>query len=173
MGPMRFLALLTAGLLSLAAAGSVTAAPVAAATPRTATVTLMVPANVRKMNDLNFAYLAVTTAGTAVINPNTDVMTTTGGVTYIGGTPYSALFETIAPTKTVVHIRTPNQPITLTRVGGTETMTVSNFTLSGSGTRNVVAKEPISFSVGGTLNVNANQVEGVYVGTFTVDVQYN
>ena len=52
-------------------------------------------------------------------------------------------------------------------------MTVSNFTLSGSGTRNVVAKEPISFSVGGTLNVNANQVEGVYVGTFTVDVQYN
>ena len=77
MGLVRIFALLTAGLLSMATAAPATAAPVGAASPRTATVTLMVPANVRKMNDLNFAYLSVTTAGTAVINPNTDVMTTT------------------------------------------------------------------------------------------------
>ena len=36
-----------------------------------------------------------------------------------------------------------------------------------------VAKEHAStFKVGGTLHVAANQVEGVYVGTFDVTVQY-
>ena len=30
----------------------------------------------------------------------------------------------------------------------------------------------VQFNVGGTLYVNSNQVEGLYVGTFTVDVQY-
>ena len=32
------------------------------------------------MNDLNFAYLTVTTAGTAVVNPDTDTMITTGNI---------------------------------------------------------------------------------------------
>jgi hypothetical protein len=72
----------------------------------------------------------------------------------------------------VVIVRIPKTPITLTRVGGTETMTVSNWTLSGNSNRTVVAQEPFSFSVGGTLFVNANQVEGDYVGTFDVQIQY-
>ena len=83
------------------------------------------------------------------------------------------MFEAVAPIKTVVHIRAPKDPITVTRIGGTETMTVDTWTVSGTGTRNVVAKELFSFNVGGTLHVNANQAEGVYVGTFTVDIQYN
>jgi hypothetical protein len=32
--------------------------------------------------------------------------------------------------------------------------------------------ESFTFNVGGTLNVAANQVEGVYTGTFEVTVQY-
>ena len=67
----------------------------------------------------------------------------------------------------------PKASTVVTRVGGTETMTVDTFTISGSANRNVVAKEPFSFSVGGTLRVNANQAEGLYVGTFDVDLQYN
>ena len=72
----------------------------------------------------------------------------------------------------MVIIRLPRDPITLTRVGGTETMTVSNWTMSGNARRTVAAQEPFSFKVGGTLAVNAGQVEGVYLGTFEVDVQY-
>lgn len=124
------------------------------------------------MNDLNFAYLRVTTAGTAVVNPDTDTMTTTGGVVHLSGTPYAAQFEAVSPVKGVVHIRAPKTASVLTRVGGTETMTVTNFVISGSGTRNANAREPFEFKVGGTLNVNANQAEGLYTGTFTVDVQY-
>jgi len=172
MGPVRTLTLLTAGLLSITAAEAVSAAPVAAPTPATGHLAIFHPVAVRKLQDLEFAYLSVTTAGTAVINPTTDVMTTTGGVLHVSGTPYSALFEAVSPKKGIVIIRIPKTPITLTRVGGTETMTVSNWTLSGNSNRTVVSQEPFSFSVGGTLFVNANQVEGDYVGTFDVEIQY-
>lgn len=160
-----------AGLL-LFAATPAQAAPVAPDKDATATVSIYLPATYRKLQDLNFAYLSVTTAGTATIDPNTDAMTTTGGVLHLARTPYAALFEAVSPIKTVVIIRLPKNPITVTRIGGTETMTVSDWTLSGNPRRAVAAQEPFTFSVGGTLYVNANQVEGAYVGTFAVDIQY-
>jgi hypothetical protein len=96
------------------------------------------------------------------MNPNTDALTTTGGVVAQGGFPYAALFEAVSPRKGVVIVRLPKNPITLTRVGGTETMTVSSWTISGGGnSRNVASQEPFSFAIGGTLAVNANQAEGL------------
>ena len=160
------------GLLSIATAAPAQAAPVAAATPATGTVELRLPATVRKLQDLNFASLTVTGAGTAVIDPNTDAMSTTGGVLHIAGSPYAALFEGVSPVRGVVIVRIPRDPITLTRVGGSETMTVSSWTISGGARRTVAAQEPFDFKVGGTLFVNANQAEGYYVGNFTVDIQY-
>ena len=148
------------------------AAPVEPDQQATGTVRIVPPASVRKLQDLNFASLTVTTAGTAVIDPNTDAMTTTGGVLHAAGVPYAALFEGVSPVKAVVIIRIPRNPITVTRVGGTETMTVSNWTMSGAGRRTLAAQEAFEFRVGGTLNVNANQVEGLYLGTFTVEIQY-
>jgi hypothetical protein len=148
------------------------AAPVQASRNATATVYIPSPAQVRKLQDLNFALLAVTGAGTAVVDPNTETMTTTGGVLHAGWTPYAALFQGVAPVKGVVIVRIPKTPITVTRVGGTETMTVDTWTISGNARRTVAAQEPFDFKVGGTLHVNANQAEGVYVGTFNVDVQY-
>ena len=168
----RFFSLLLAGLLSLAAAVPAWALPVGAITPESSRDDIRKPAAVRLLNDLNFGYLTVTTAGTAVINPNTDAISTTGGVVSVGGNPYSALFEGVAPVKGVGVVRIPKNPITLTRVGGAEAMTVSNWTIDGSNNRQVNSKEPFDFKIGATLFVNANQVEGLYTGTFTVDVQY-
>ena len=159
------------GIAALIASPSL-AAPVAPNLNATGTATVTNPASLRKLNDLNFGLLTVTTAGTATINPDTEALTATGGVIVAGGLHYSAMFEAVSPVKNVVHIRIPNSPSTLTRVGGTETMTVSNFTLPGSSNRNVVAREPFEFKVGGRLNVNANQVEGLYLGTFAVEIQY-
>ena len=82
------------------------------------------------------------------------------------------MFEAVSPVKNVVHIKVPKRAITITRIGGTETMQVDNFTVSGSANRNVVAKEPFTFNVGGTLHVNANQAEGAYFGTFDVEIQF-
>lgn len=162
-----------AGLLAIMVAAPAAAAPVIPNKQAKAVVDILPPIAVRKLQDLNFAILGVYGAGTATIDPNTDIMTVTGGVTHIGQTPYSALFEAVAPSKSVVHIRVPKKPAIVTRVGGTETMIVDLFTISGSDSRNVVAKESFEFSVGGTLHVNANQAEGAYVGTFDVDLQYN
>ncbi len=123
---------LLTGFAALLAPALAHAAPVSPARQARGTVVLTQPAAVRKLEDLNFGTLAVWSAGTAIINPNTDTMTTTGGVVYSTGLAYSAMFEAVSPVKNVVHIRIPRNPITITRVGGTETMTVGNWTLSGS-----------------------------------------
>ncbi len=162
-------------ILGLAALGAPTLAQartVIATRNASAKVVITPGAQVRKLRDLNFAWLTVTSAGTAVVNPNTAVMTTTGGVIQTGGLAYSALFEAVSPVKAVVLIRLPRNPINVTRVGGTETMTVSNWTISGSTRRTLAAQEAYQFEVGGTLAVNANQAEGLYVGTFDVEIQY-
>jgi hypothetical protein len=161
-----------AGLLAIMFAAPAAAAPVIPNKQAKAVVQVLPPIALRKIEDLNFATLGVYGAGTAVIDPNTDAMATTGGVTHLSGLPYAALFEAISPRKGVVIIRIPNKPTVVTRSGGTETMTVSNWTLDGNSNRTVVAQEPLEFKVGGTLTVNNNQAEGLYIGTFDVSIQY-
>ena len=116
--------------------------------------------------------ISTTTAGTAVLEPNADSFSTTGGVTGIGGTPHCAEFAGAAQSNSVVNIKVPTSPSTLTRVGGTETVTASNFTLQSQSKRTLSKSEYFTFRVGATLNVPAGQVEGTYVGTFSVTVQY-
>jgi hypothetical protein len=151
------------------------AATALAATPvpqATATVAFIHPLQVTKLKDMDFGYLAPTTAGTAVLEPNADTLTTTGGTTAVGGTPHCAEFLGAAQSNAVVNIKVPNQPVTLTRVGGTETMTATNFTLQGLSKRAIAKATDFTFRVGATLNVAANQAQGTYVGTFAVTVQY-
>jgi len=145
------------------------AAPV---TQATATATFIRPLTVTKLKDMDFGYLAAPAAGTAVLEPNADTFSTTGGAVAVGGTPHCAEFLGAAQSNAVVNIRVPNQPVTLTRVGGTETMTASNFTLQGLSKRAIAKATSFTFRVGATLNLAANQVEGTYVGTFSVTVQY-
>jgi hypothetical protein len=130
------------------------------------------PVTLQKQQDLDFGAVAVTTAGTAVLNPSSETVSTTGGVVFAGGLPHAALFQGISPSGNIVVIRLPNSAATLTRVGGTETMTVDTWTMDGAGRRTVVSRQPFTFKVGGTLHVAANQTEGTYTGTFNVDIQF-
>lgn len=163
-------------LLALAVPAAAHAAPPQLFLPNknaTSTANVILPAQITKLNDMDFGFVTVTAAGTATIDSTTDTISTTGGVLFAGGLPHAALFAAVSPSKTVVHIRLPRQPVTLTRVGGTETMTVDTWTINGNETRNVVAHETFEFKVGGTLHVAANQVEGTYTGTFDVTLNYN
>jgi|SRR5579872_486351 len=137
-----------------------------------AQVLILHPLSLTKLQDMDFGDLSPTVAGTAVLDPNTDKLSTTGGVSASGGAPHCAQFAGVAGSASVVNIKVPNNPITLTRVGGTETMTVSNFTLQGQSKRALAKAASFTFRVGGTLAVAAGQVEGLYVGTFNVTVQY-
>jgi hypothetical protein len=172
MGPVRILSLLAAGLLSIATAAAAAAAPVTASAPPSATVRLGSPVTMAWLTDLDFAALSVTSSGTAIINPNTDALTTTGGVQRVAGTPSAAHFEIAASRAALILIRLPNAPATLTRVGGTETMTVSNWALDGFWLRIVPANGRLDIAVGGRLNISAGQPDGVYVGQFSVNVDY-
>ena len=155
-------------LLPLASAAS--AAPVTRAS--NSTVTLLGPLTVLKRGDLDFGKLAVTTGGTAVIDPLSGARTATGGVIPAGTGFHPATFTGTGNRNSVVNIRLPSKATTVTRVGGTETMTVSNWTLDGKTNRKVPPSQTFDYAVGATLTVGANQAPGTYVGTFDVTIQY-
>jgi hypothetical protein len=107
-------------LLTLCAFAPASAAPIAAGQDSSASIALLHPLELIKREDLDFGYVGVgATAGTVVINPNTGAITRTGGAFLLGGTPHPAMFTGAAGSSSVVIIRIPKQPITLTRVAGT------------------------------------------------------
>lgn len=158
------------GLLSLLVPAAAQGAPaIRSATSRAAVLN---PLSVLKRADLDFGTLAVAGAGTAIVNPVNGALTTTGAITRVGTSAHPATFTGTGSKNSVVHIRVPTAPITVTRVGGTETMTVSTWTLDGSANRKIPPSDVFNFAVGATLNVAAAQAPGTYVGTFNVTVQY-
>ena len=157
---------------ALFAAGAANAVPKAASPPATSTATLVHPLTLLKTADLDFGLLTVTGAGTAVINPGTNAQTTTGGVTTLGGLPHGASFTGAAAGLSLIFVQQPTGAITLTRIGGTQTMTVTNFTLQNGNFYIALASGAFSFRVGGTLNVAAGQLDGTYIGTFDVTATY-
>lgn len=161
-----------AGALTALAAVGANAAPVSATTNATGTTTVLRPLTVVRVADLDFGSIIVAGAGTAIVNPVSGAMATTGPLTIVGTTHRPARFTSTGSRNSVVLIRLPQQPVTLTRVGGTETMTVTNFTLDGPTNRRFPASQTFDFQVGARLNVAAGQADGQYLGTFTVTVQY-
>ncbi len=164
--------LLSVMLLSAAPASAQQVAP-RSAIPRAQTgAALIYPLTVVTKNDMDFGAIGVAGAGTAIINPVTNVLTVTGGVSRLGGSPRAATFLGASRSAAVVILKVPNQPITLTRIGGGETMQVRDFILQGLDKRTLARLESFEFNVGATLIVSAGQVEGIYSGTFDVQVQY-
>ena len=158
---------LAAALLAPAPAQAAGATPAAKAH-----VAVLHPLSLVLKGDLDFGTIAVAGAGTVVIEPNANAMTASGGVTPLGGSPTGATFIGAAGSASVVIIRIPKQPIVITRAGGTETMSVRDFTLQGQNKRTLAKQESFEFRVGATLNVPANQLEGTYAGSFDVTVHY-
>lgn len=147
-----------------------------AATPpaeATGNAIVLKPLSLIKKTNMDFGTLITSaTAGTATINPVTGVLTTTGGVTPVPGGVSAAVFLGAGSRNAPYQIRLPSKPTTMTRVGGTQTMIVSNWTLDGPTNRKIGVNEAFSFKVGAQLAVGANQADGTYVGTFDVTVHY-
>ncbi len=171
---LRFVCLLTCALrvgALVVLTGSATGA-LAGTTAAIGTATTVAPLSVVKTDDLDFGVLvASATAGTASINAATDGRTTAGGTTAAGGAPMAAHFTAAGRIGAIALIALPGS-ITLTRGGGTETMTVTSISSNGPTLRVFPGSATIDVAVGGTLNVAANQVNGTYAGTFTVNVLY-
>jgi len=167
---VRFSALVSLLVLSLpAAAGAV---PVRASPKAKGQVTLVKPLTLQRVNDMDFATLGVTTGGTATIDPLSGLLSVTGGLIPLGGTPSPARYTGAATKNTVVNIRVPKQPVLITRVGGTETLSVSNFTLDGQDKRTLAQSGSFTFAVGAQITVPAGTLDGVYTGEIDVTIQY-
>lgn len=138
---------------------------------------------------LNFGRVAPgAAAGTVLLNPDTAVCTITGPIAR-AGLCQPAELTGMGTRRMTVRIQIPTT-VTLTRVGGTQTMAVTGLTLDttpdltflggngnglGGGNRRYQISPDsgiFTFRVGGTLNVGANQQGGVYNGSFVVTVQY-
>ncbi len=169
-GLVNLRAIVGAALLASAPAEARAATPPAKAS---GTAVFVRPLTLLKRNDLDFgAIVASTTAGTVTLNPATGTLTATGGLVLVPGATSAGRFVGAGTRNTPINIRIPNGPVTLTRVGGTQTMTVTNWTLDGAANRRVPPNRAFEFRVGGRLNVAANQMDGTYVGSFDVTVHY-
>ena len=143
------------------------AAPVLAETEgATGRSIVLNPLNVTNTEDLDFGDLSSgATTGRAIVDANTDALTTTGGVTPLGGTPNAAIFYAVGTLNRLFIVQIPSGSITLTNgSGGTMTVSPVNRNLGPTGVAVI--------RVGGRLNVGANQASGTYSGTFTVTVVY-
>jgi len=166
-----FLAQLALAAAAMAVPARLDAVP--ASKNATGAATVLRPLTLQKKSDLDFGnVIGSAAAGTAVLNPLTGAVTATGGVTRAGGIPSAARFTGAASDGPVVNIKLPNQPVLLTRVGGTQTVSLSAFTLDGPDKRVMGTAPSFDFAVGGTVTIPANPVAGDYVGTFPVTVQY-
>jgi spore coat protein U-like protein len=163
---------------------AVATAPVAQAQSSSGIAKTVVVSRLSFINaeELEFgSLLAGPTAGTVIVSP-AGVRTKTGGVTLVGGLVQPARFAGRGSLNQTVLISLTAAPSTLRRVGGTETMTLDQLTIGSTPTA-VLTTTPqafrissptgiFNFPIGGRLRVNANQVPGDYVGTFSVTLNY-
>jgi len=141
----------------------------------TSTATIVAPIGIANTVDMNFGNIAVSGAGTVVLDP-AGTRTTTGALTLpaITGTVTAASFDVTGNDGYTYTITLPSTDYTITRVAGTETMIVNTFTSNPNGTGTLTGGSE-TLNVGATLNVSAGQVGGTYTNAtgFDVTVNYN
>lgn len=143
-----------------------------AATTATATATAEVLSTLTVTADtpLNFGQIAANGAGTVTVNADSSVASSATLIST--GTRAPAGFTVTGTPGASVVVSLPASA-TLTRFGGTETMSISGFnTNPAAGFQLAAVTGAANFSVGGTLSVAAGQAAGVYNGTFSVSVEY-
>lgn len=144
-----------------------------AATSATATATAEVLNTLTLTADtsLDFGQIAANSGGTVTVNANSSVSTTGGLVST--GTRAPATFTVTGSNNAVVVVTLPASAATLTRSGGSETMSLDGFNTNPNGAIQLDGTSGQgTFQVGGTLHVASNQTPGVYSGTFAVSVEY-
>ncbi|MCZ8171753.1 MAG: DUF4402 domain-containing protein [Brevundimonas sp.] len=143
-----------------------------AATSATANATAEVLSTLTLTADtpLNFGQIAANTGGSVTVNADSTTAFT-GSVISTGTRAPAGFTVTGTPGASVV-VSLPASA-TLTRTGGTETMSITNFNANPpAGFQLAPVTGSATFGVGGTLGVASGQAAGVYSGTFSVSVEY-
>jgi len=134
------------------------------------------PITISETRALHFGTLSVSAAGGTCILAPAGTRTQTGGVTLTNFSPTatSAAYTVTGSANLAYTITLPSSAVTVTRSGGSQTMTITAFTSSKAGNAGMLSGSATdSFTVGATLNVGSSQVAGLYQGNFNVTVAYN
>ncbi len=125
-----------------------------------------------QLADWNFGYIFTSTTAGSVTLSKSGNRTASGGVVIFNSNtadPHEASYRITGDKSAAYSLMFPSS-ITLTRTGGSQTMTLNHFTKSGTG---VLTNGSETISVGATLNVGALQAGGSYTGTNYVIAVYN
>ena len=168
---MGFGKYIIAGAVAAAAAAPVGAAPVPATNDATGKALILIPLTLTKVADLDFGTVIPSgTSGTVTIAADGSGQSVTGGVTPVAsvsgaravfagaGSPNQQVSIFLAPPASLSDGAGHSMPISL----GLETSSVI-----------IDSTRAFFVGVGGTVNVGANQFDGLYSGTFMVLAQYN
>ncbi len=143
-------------------------------------VAVVTPLSFIQFEDLDFGrVISSNVAGTVTISP-TGVRTSTGGVVLVGSDYQVARFAGEGSQNQRVRIQISPSIINLTGPG--PAMTVDTFTIGPAPSLLQLGSSPnyriqpadgiFYFTVGGRLNVGANQPGGAYSGTFNATLEY-
>jgi hypothetical protein len=175
--------------LALAVPAPVMAQAVNDAETADAIAAIMQPGTMTKLADMDFGQIAQPSiAGNVTMSPNFPSCTPSAGIIHMGACQ-PARFAVLGRKNWLVRIREMNGgTIVLTGPGGA-TMTVSMLSLGttdmapapgGGGPPGSFGRQRITsdsgaaeFRIGGRLNIAANQMQGTYTGTMTIQVLFN
>lgn len=152
-----------------AALSAVSFASAASAATANASAEVLTTLTLTANSSLNFGQIAANTGGSVTVNA--DSTASSSGTLISTGTRAPAGF-TVTGTPNANVVLTLPTSATLTRSGGTETMSISGFNANPAGAFQLGSTGSSNFSIGGTLTVASGQVAGVYNGTFSVSVEY-
>jgi hypothetical protein len=170
--------------LTIAALGGVWAGAAAAQETATARMAAVIdtPVIIINSTDMDFGRIVATVPGTVLMTPALSASCTVTGGLVRTGPCQAAKFDGRVRFLFPLQITPPSgNAIDLTGPGGA-TMRLDNFTFrAGPGLLNLGTNRFLilnldgsySFYTGGTLHVGANQLPGVYNGTFEIMLNYN
>ncbi len=169
--------LLPAALLGVAAMPS---AAIAAPAQGDARAVIVRPLSFINYENLDFGRIIPAPVAASVTVSTANVRTATNGIVLVGNDHKVARFTGQGVQNQRVRIRIT--PATVTLTGPGPAMTVDSFVIGPESTlqqngsspnyRIVPASGIFAFTVGGRLNVGANQPAGSYSGTFTATLDY-
>ena len=150
---------------TIAAVGLGATAANAATANAAALAKVLSQVTVTRQADLEFGTIVAGTAASTVAI-NAFGARSCGAGLFCSGTTGAAAFSV---TGTAGRIVTVSVPASITLTNGTDTM---NANLAASAPGLLLGVSSASFTVGGTLDVGANQVDGDYAATFDATVNY-
>jgi hypothetical protein len=162
-----------AGVLACAFASTAAeAAPVSA--PANGKAIILIPLKLTKVQDLDFGTVVTSaSAGSVTVDPSSGAATPSGGVTLVGATSAAAQFDFAGTANQQVDFTiTSSLPILLSDGVG-DTLPLTALNLSSATATVDPTTLTVQVGVGGTIDVNANQMDGIYTGQFDVTANYN